>query len=150
MNRVLEAGMRKCALFLGILGLLVFSSCASAPKDTSPINRGSYPKGFSDDLSVTLYIHEKVGVFSLDDGPVDWENTDQRQQFVNIEPGMRVFQVAYNDGKLRSSRISITAKLAEGSYLLKPITDEEENVIFAIVSYVNGLEGEEASFYLSR
>jgi hypothetical protein len=148
MTRVLEAGMKKCALFLGIIGLLVFSSCASAPVDTSPIDRGNYPKGVSGTPSVTLYIHENVQVLSLDKNPVNWENTDQRRQFVNIGPGPREFTIRYNDGKLWSPEVLLPASLTGGSYLLKAAITEER-IRFAVVSYADKVEGKEVSFYLT-
>jgi hypothetical protein len=141
--------MKKYLLLLGVAGLL--ASCASTPKDSSPIDRGTHPAGFSADPAVVLYIHENVRVVMVDDIEVSWENKDQRSQHVNIENGVRVFQVEYNDGKLKSmSPVSLAALLEDGeSYLLKPVMDGD-NVSFSIVEYNNGQEGKDTTLHLSR
>jgi hypothetical protein len=144
--------MKKIALAAGIISLMVFSACVSTPVDTSPIDRGTHPADFSAAQAVTLYIQGNVGVFGVDnDESVLWENTDQREQFVNLGSGLHVFQVKYNDGKLQSKRqVSLAARLEDGrSYLLKAITDED-NVSFTIVQYIDGQEGEEATLYLGK
>ncbi|MDR1972212.1 MAG: hypothetical protein LBQ46_09860 [Treponema sp.] len=141
--------MKSIVCILGTLGLL--TACASAPKDMSPIDRGQFPAGFTAPEAVVLYIEGNVGVFELDDQEVSWTNADQREQFVTIEPGLRVFHVGYNDGKLMSStRVALAAQLEAGmAYLLKALV-YEENVSFSIVRYIDGREGEEANFYLKR
>jgi hypothetical protein len=143
--------MKKYVVILGAIGLAMFLSCASTPKDLSPIDRGQYPADIAASEPVYLYIEGNVGVFGIDDGELSWKNEDQRKQFANIEPGLRVFQVEYNDGKLMSSsKVALVAQLEAGkSYLLKAITDTE-NVSFSIVQYEYGKEGEEAHFYLTR
>jgi hypothetical protein len=143
--------MRKSFLVLGVTALMALSACASAPKDLSPIDRGQYPENIADPSPVLLYIEENVGVFGIDNSELAWENEDQREQFANIEPGLRVFHVGYNDGKLMSSsKVILVAQLKAGkSYLLKAVTDTE-NVSFSIVRYENGQEGEEAHFYLAH
>jgi hypothetical protein len=147
----MEDIMKNKTLLVGIISLIVLSSCASSPKNKGPIDRGTYPAGFSASRAVVLYIHENVGVFGVDNDKVSWKNKDQRPQHVNIESGLRVFQVEYNDGKLMSSsRVSLAAMLENGeSYLLKPVTDEG-NVSFSIVTYRNGQEGEDATLYLNH
>jgi hypothetical protein len=146
-----ERNMKKCFLALGVTALMVLSACASAPKDLSPIDRGQYPENITTSKPVFLYIEGNVGVFGIDNGKLTWKNEDQREQFANIEPGLRVFQVGYNDGKLMSSsRVALVAQLEAGkSYLLKAVTDKE-NVSFSIVRYEDGQEGEEAHFYLTH
>jgi hypothetical protein len=141
--------MKKYLLLLGVAGLM--ASCASAPRDSSPIDRGTHPADYSTAPVAMLYIHENVRVFMIDDTEVSWENKDQRSQYVNIEGGVRVFQVEYNDGKLKSvSPVSLAARMEEGrSYLLKPVTDAD-NVSFSIVAYNDGQEGEDTTLYLSR
>jgi hypothetical protein len=143
--------MKKYFLALGIIGLVTFVSCASAPKDMSPIDRGQYPGDIADSKPVFLYIEGNVGVFGIDNGELSWENKNQREQFASIEPGLRVFQVGYNDGRLMSSSmVTLVAQLEAGkSYLLKAVTDAE-NVSFSIVQYEHGQEGGEAHFYLVR
>ncbi|MDR0640947.1 MAG: hypothetical protein LBG07_00635 [Treponema sp.] len=143
--------MKKYFLSLGIVVLMILSACASTPKDLSPIDRGQYPADIAASKPVFLYIEGNVGVFGIDNGELAWVNKNQREQFANIEPGLRVFQVAYNDGKLMSSsKVALVAQLEAGrSYLLKAVTDAE-NVSFAIVQYEDGQEGEEAHFYLVR
>jgi hypothetical protein len=148
---MMEDHMKKIMMIVGVAGLLAFSACASAPKDTSPLDRGAYPAGLSAARAVTLYIHENVGVLAVDDQAVEWENKDQRQQFVSIGSGMHVFQVKYHDGKLQSSGVPLAAQLASGnSYLIKPTITDEDNVEFRIVTYINGQEGEEVSVHLPR
>jgi hypothetical protein len=117
----------------------------------SPIDRGQHPAAFADSQPVILYIQGYVSVAKIDDIDVPWENENQREQFAAIEPGLRVFHVGYNDGKLMSSsRVILAAQLEGGnSYLLKAITDDE-NVSFSIVHYDDGQEGNEAHFYLKR
>lgn len=141
--------MKKYLLALG--AAVALAACASGPKDLSPIDRGQYPADIAASQPVFLYIEGNVGVFGIDDGELAWKNENQREQFANIEPGLRVFQVGYNDGKLMSSsRVILVAQLEAGkSYLLKAVTDTD-NVSFAIVQYEDGREGEEAHFYLSR
>jgi hypothetical protein len=143
--------MKKSFLILGVTALMAFSACVSTPKDLSPIDRGQYPENIADPSPVFLYIEENVGVFGIDNGELAWENKDQREQFASIEPGLRVFHVGYNDGKLMSSsKVSLVAQLEAGkSYLLKAIADAE-NVSFSIVLYENGQEGKEAHFYLTH
>jgi hypothetical protein len=144
--------MKNYMLAAGITGLItVLSSCVSTPKDASPIDRGQFPAGsvFSD--SAILYIQGSVGVFGIDDNKVPWKNENQREQFANIEPGLRVFQVVYNDGKLRSnSQITLTAQLEGGNaYLLKAVANKKD-VSFAIVRYENGREGRDVHIYLKH
>lgn len=142
--------MKKIALAAGIIVLMVFSACVSTPVDTSPIDRGTYPANFTAAEAVTLYIRGNVGVFGVDnDESVLWENTDQREQFVNLGSGSHVFQVKYNDGKLESkSPVLLIVRLEDGgSYLLKAVTDKD-NVGFAVVEYIDGQEGEEVNINL--
>jgi hypothetical protein len=141
--------MKKYLLIVALAGYV--ASCASAPRDSGPIDRGVHPAGFSASPVVTLHIHENVRVVMIDDTEVSWENKDQRSQYVSIEGGVRVFQVEYNDGKLKSvSPVSLAARLEEGgSYLLKPVTDQD-NVSFSIVVYQDGQEGEDTTLYLNR
>jgi hypothetical protein len=143
--------MKKNFLALGVTALVALSACASAPKDLSPIDRGYYPENRADPSPVFLYIEENVGVFGIDNGELSWATEGQREQVANIEPGLRVFHVGYNDGRLMSSsRVALVAQLEPGkSYLLKAVTDTE-NVSFSIVQYENGQEGREAHFYLTR
>jgi hypothetical protein len=143
--------MKKYFLTLGAAALVLFSACASAPKDLSPINRGQYPAGITASEPVFLYIEGSVGVFGIDNDELAWKNEDQREQFASIEPGLRVFQVGYNNGKLMSSsRVILVAQLEAGkSYLLKAVADTE-NVSFSVVLYEDGQEGEEAHFYLAH
>jgi hypothetical protein len=143
--------MKKYFSILGALGLMALFSCTSAPKDMSPIDRGQYPVDIAASEPVYLYIEGNVGVFGIDDRELSWENENQREQFANLEPGLRVFQVGYNDGKLMSSsRVALVAQLEAGkSYLLKAVTNAE-NVSFSIVRYEHGQEGEEAHFYLAH
>jgi hypothetical protein len=142
--------MKYHVLILGLAGLMAFSSCAST-KDMSPIDRGQYPAEFSSSKAVVLYIQGNVNVSKIDDDEVPWANENQREQFVSIEPGLRVFDVGYNDGKLMSSsKVTLAAQLEGGySYLIKAVTDTE-NVSFSIVHYDGGQEGGEAHFYLKR
>jgi hypothetical protein len=144
-----EGFMKKYLLLLGVVGFI--AACASTPKDSSSIDRGTHPAGFSTAPAAVLYIHENIRVVMVDDIEVSWENKDQRPQHVNLESGVRVFQVEYNDGKLKSiSPVSLAARLEDGgSYLLKPVIDED-NVSFSIVVYTDGLEGEDTTLYLSR
>jgi hypothetical protein len=147
----MEDPMKKYFSILGAIGLVAFLSCASGPKDMSPIDRGQHPADIAASEPVYLYIEGNVGIFGIDDEKLSWENEDQREQFASIQPGLRVFQVGYNDGKLMSSsRVALVAQLEAGkSYLLKAITDTE-NVSFSIVRYEHGQEGEEAHFYLAH
>jgi hypothetical protein len=147
----MEVSVKKYFTTLAVIGFMTFLSCASAPKDLSPIDRGQYPADIAASRPVYLYIEGNVGIFGIDDGKLSWKNEDQREQFASIEPGLRVFQVGYNDGKLMSrSKVALVAQLEAGkSYLLKAITDME-NVSFSIVRYEHGQEGEEAHFYLTR
>jgi hypothetical protein len=142
--------MKKYLFAAGITGLItVLFSCASAPKEASPIDRGQFPAGAVFSESAILYIQGNVSVLRIDNSDVPWENENQREQFVNIEPGLRVFTAAYNNGKLMSSsQITLAAHLEGGGvYLLKAVA-VKKNVSFTIVRYENGREGEEASIYL--
>jgi hypothetical protein len=139
-------------LIFGTLLVVALAACSSTPASTGPIDRGAYPAGLSSAGAVTLHIHGNVGVSGVDDNKVAWENTDQRQQLVQLESGVHVLKVGYNDGKLQSSSpISLAAQLKSGgSFLLKAFRDDDNNVGFMVVSYVDGQEGEDVTLSLSR
>jgi hypothetical protein len=148
----MEAPMKKYLLAAGMTGLItVLFSCASAPKEAGPIDRGQFPLGAVFSESAILYIQGNVSVLVIDDSDVPWKNENLREQFVNIEPGLRVFTASYNDGKLvSSSRVTLAAQLEGGGVYLLKAAAVKKAVSFTIVRYEDGREGEEVNIYLKH
>jgi hypothetical protein len=132
--------------------MAVLFSCASAPpKEASPIDRGQFPAGAVFSESAILYIQGNVSIFRIDNSDVPWENENQREQFVNIKPGLRVFLAAYNDGKrMSSSPITLAAHFEGGRVYLLKAAASKKDVSFTIVRYENGREGEEVNISLKH